>query len=249
MSNDRMTRDEPGLRGDGRRLTALAAVLVAAAVTLHGCDADLGIGPDGGSDGDDPPQQAASGDLTFLRQASSAPELLLGDSDGDGLRDTTIVATRGEDTEVEIFYEDPEDGGEGDRFLEFELEEESLLRYPDGHPDTQAGEERAGQEFSDGDTVHIEIRVRGDTLAAEFVPSGLQFDPDEPAELEIRWSHADPDTDDDGDDELDDQEDQVDLWRQEEPGADWIRSGDFKDVERDRLRGLLESFTIFALAM
>lgn len=243
MSNDRETRDEPDLPGGGRRLVALAAILVAAVVALHGCEADLGVGPDGGSDDDDPPQQAPSGDLTFLRQDASAPELLLGDSDGDGFRDTTIVATRGQDTELEIFYEDPDDGGQGDRFLEFELEEESLESYPDDHPDN------AGESFQPGDTVHIEIRVRGDTLAAEFLPSGLQFNPDEPAELEMRWSHADPDTDDDGDDELDEQEDELDLWRREEPDADWIRSGDFKDVERDRIRGLLESFTVYSLAI
>lgn len=242
MPNDVQTSREPELPSSGRRLTALAALLVAVTVALHGCEGGLGLGPDGGSD-DDPPQQASSSELTFLRQASSAPDLLLGDSDGDGFRDTTIVATRGEDTELEIFYEDPGDGGRGDRFLEFELEEESLASYPDDHPHS------AGQDFEQGDTVHIRVQVRGDTLAAKFEPSGLQFDPDEPAELEMRWSHADPDTDDDGDDELEDQEDELDLWRQEEPGADWIRSGDFKDVERDRLRGLLESFTIYALAM
>lgn len=243
MSNDRRTRDEPDAPGGGRRLAALAALLVAAAVALHGCEADLGVGPDGGSDEDDPPQQAPSSELTFLRQASTAPDLLLGDSDGDGFRDTTIVATRGEDTELEIFYEDPDDGGPGDRFLEFELEEESLASYPDDHP------RKAGEQFQPGDTVHIEIQVRGDTLAAKFLPSGLQFDPDEPAELEIRWTNADPDVDDDGDDDLEDQEDQLDLWRQEEPGEDWIRSGDFKDVERDRIRGLLESFTVYSLAI
>ncbi len=243
MPHYRQTRHEPDVPGGGRRLAAFGALLVAAAVTLHGCEGGLAVGPDGGSDDGEAPQQAPSDELTFLRQASSAPDLLLGDSDGDGFRDTTIVATRGQDAELEIFYEDPEDGERGDRFLEFELEEESLASYPDDHPHS------AGEQFQQGDTVHIRFEVRGDTLAAEFGPSGLQFDPAEPAELEIRWNHADPDTDEDGDDELEDQEDQIDIWRREEPGADWIRSGDFRDVERDRLRALLDSFTVYSLAI
>lgn len=240
MLSDRSGTRERTPSGAGRALAGLStAVLLAATVALHGCD-DTALGLDGDS-GDD---RAPSSELTFLEPSPDAPRLLLEDSDGDGIPDTTFVATAGQDTTIEVYYEDPEDGGQGDRFLRFELDEESLLRYPDDHPDG-----RAGQEFTDGDTVHITLQVAGDTLLADFAPSGLEFDPEEPAELRMRWTNADRDTDDDGDDDLDDREDELDLWKQEQPGEDWIRSGDLKELEVDRIRAFLDSFTRFAMAI
>lgn len=200
-------------------LPLLGALLVPA---LVGCDG----GPDV-----TPPD---SSEPTFLRPAASAPPLLT--------RDTAVVATRGEDLRVELFYEDPDAPGQpGERFLRFELDDASLARYPEDHP-------AAGAAFEPGDTVTIRIRVSGDTLLAEFEPTGLRFDPDEPAELELRYVEADPDFDGDGDDDPE-LEDEIDLWRQEQPGAPWVRIGDVKDLERDELRAFLESFTRFAAAI
>lgn len=211
--------------GEGVSLLALAVLLAAALAA--GCGDDV-VSPE------DPPQFKSTAELTFLRPAEDAPPLLLGDSDGDGIRDTSFVATRGENLEVEIFYEDRDTQGErGDRFLEFELEEESLFRYPDG------------REFQPGDTVTITIQVAGDTLLAEFEPDGLEFDPDEPAELEMRWIEAETDVDDDGEED----EEEFDLWKQEREDEPWERSGDLKDVDRDRIRALIRSFTRWALAV
>lgn len=245
MSNHRSRTSERARSGAGRALTGLStALLLAAAVALHGCD-DTTLGLDGES-GDDPPEQAPSSNLTFLEPSADAPPLLLGDSDGDGIPDTTFVATAGEDLRVEVYYQDPDDepGEEGDRFLRFELDNESLLRYPEDHPNG-----RSGQEFADGDTVHITLQVAGDTLLADFAPSGLEFDSEEPAELRMRWTNADRDTDDDGDEDLDDRAEDLDLWKQEQPGEDWIRSGDLKELEVDRVRAFLDSFTRWALAL
>lgn len=227
-----------------RRATTVLAGLALAATLTAGCGENNPLDPNGGSDGgDSPPRQAPSSDLTFLRQSSDAPPLLLGDSDGDGLGDTTFVATRGEDLDVEIYYEDADEPGtQGDRFLEFELDDESLLRYPDDHP-------RAGDRFRAGDQVTITLQVAGDTILADFQPSGLQFNPDEPAELEMRWSNADRDLDDDGEDDLDEREDEIDVWKQEQPNADWIQEQGIEDLELDRIEAELESFTRWALAV
>lgn len=241
MSTDRASTPRDGRTGPGRSTTALTAALLASAVAVTACSDDSPLSPGGSGGSSD--ETASTSELTFLTQSPDAPRLLLQDDDGDGFRDTTFVATRGQDTEVEVFYEDPDNSGQrGDRFLEFELEEESLLRYPDDHP-------MNGAEFGPGDTITITFELRGDTLAADFQPSGLEFNPDEPAELEMRWTNADEDTDDDGEDELDEQEDQLDLWKQEAPGEDWLRSGDVKDLERDRLRAFVESFTRWAVAI
>lgn len=174
--------------------------------------------------------------LTFLRPSSLAQPLLT--------TDTSFVATRGEELNVRLFYA-PEPGSSdlvGERFLEFELDEESLLRYPPtDHP-------RAGQPFQDGDTITIQLHVETDSLLVEFEPSGLQFDIAEPAELELRYGEADDDYDKDGESDPELEED-IDLWRQESPGDPWFRVGDIKDADQDRIRARLTSFTRYALAI
>ena len=174
--------------------------------------------------------------LTFLRPGSLAQPLLT--------TDTSFVATRGESIEIRLFYA-PEPGSSdlvGERFLEFELDEESLVRYPpSGHP-------KAGQPFQDGDTITIRLHVETDTLLVELEPTGLQFDIAEPAELELRYGNADDDFDDDGESDPELEED-IDLWRQEKPGDPWFRVGEIKDADQDRVRARLTSFSRYALAI
>ncbi|UCG74728.1 MAG: hypothetical protein JSV95_08125 [Gemmatimonadota bacterium] len=207
-------------------------MVLGVALALGGCSGDGGAT---GPDPEPPPDGSPEGDLLFLRQAPEAPPLMT--------RDTTFVATRGEDLKIELYYE-PTAGGDdetGDRFLEFELDKESLLRYPSGHP-------KAGQTFAEGDTITIRIRVDDVALLATLEPSGLAFDADRPAELELRYGNADDDYDEDGepDPEL---EDDIDLWRQESPGDPWTRVGELKDANEDRVRAFLTSFSRYALAI
>lgn len=205
------------------RAPAFASVAVAAALVVSGCGDDP-AGPDGGP--------RVDADLAFARPAAGAPDLLT--------TDTTVVATRGEALRVELYYEEQDEPGtRGDRFLRFELDDESLLRYPDDHP-------RSGAAFEVGDTVSITISVAADTLLASLEPTGLRFDPEEPAELEMSWIQADED-DLDADGEPEDEGD-IDLWRQERPGEPWFRIGELKDLERDEIEALLTSFTRYALA-
>lgn len=209
------------------RATTIASTLATIlALAAAGCGDDDVTGPDASG--------VPEAQLTFVQPSDTAPPLLT--------TDTSVVATRGEELDVEIFYEDPDDPGQrGDRFLRFQLDEESLLRYPDDHP-------MAGANFGPGDTVTIRIRVSTDTLLADFGPDGLRFDRDEPAELRIRYAEGDRDTDDDGEDE-EDFEDEVDLWRQEAPGEEWFRVGRLKDFEADEIEADLDSFTRFAAAI
>lgn len=218
--------DVPGRPSAGPLLAAGCA----AALAMTGCGDELVDPGEGG--GTQPPPSASTDELTFLRQSPDAPALFRFDGD------TSFVATAGQDLEVKIRYVDPADTTQaGEEFLEFELEDTSLARYPDGTP------------FTPGDTVTITIRVTGDTILADFEPSGLEFNPDEPAELEMRFGNADRDTDDDGDDDLDEREDEVRLWKQEQPGDDWLQFSEQPDVDLDRIRADVISFTRFAMAI
>jgi len=231
-SEGRGRTDAGGSSGtpEGRARRRVALALAGLLLALPGCGDGDPSGP-----GEVPRDEEVPGsELTFLRTSADAPPLLT--------TDTTFVATKGQSLVVEVFYESESEPGErGDRFLSFELEEESLLRYPEDHP-------RAGDAFQTGDTVTITLRVDADTILAEFEPTGLQFDPDEPAELEINYVEADDDFDDDGesDPEL---EEEIDLWRQERPGEPWTRIGTVQDFELDEIEAELTSFTIYAVAI
>lgn len=216
---------------DRGRTPAIARAAAAPALLLC-LAAAAGCGDD---DPTAPDERAVPGErLTFIHPSDTAPPLLT--------TDTSVVATRGQSLDVEFFYEDPQEPGQrGERFLRFRLEDGSLLRYPEDHP-------MAGAAFEPGDTVTLRIRVARDTLLADFGPDGLQFDPDRPAELKIDYIGADRDTDDDGEDDPDFEED-IDLWRQEQPGEPWFRAGVIKDFEGDELEADLTSFTIYAVAI
>ncbi|MFQ5747171.1 MAG: hypothetical protein ACE5HF_08140 [Gemmatimonadota bacterium] len=214
-----------GRTGWGRR--GLFGALLAGAALGAGCGGDSGpLGPN------PPPGPKPQAQLTFLRPDAAAPALQT--------TDTSFVATRGVGQKVEIFYAPLPGQSSGEEFLEFELKDRSLRQYPPGHP-------KAGQTFANGDTITITIRVDSGLLGATLEPSGLLFDPANPAELEIRYQNADPDFDDDGlpDPEL---EGEIDLWRQEKPGDLWEPVGRIKDLELDRIRAFLDGFSRYALA-
>lgn len=101
-----------------------------------------------------------------------------------------------------------------------------------------------------GDSVRVTIRVLdAEEFRFEFQPEGLQFDPEHPARLEIRYRWADPDFDGDGD------VDPRDLLLSETFGL-WKLSGGqtWERVAADRRRDALEihapvvGFTQYALA-
>lgn len=218
------------IHADPGRTWRLATLALLAGLAGGGCGGDDPAGPDDGGDGTVPEAQ-----LTFLRQAQDAPGLEAYQLD--------FVATAGESSDVEIRYLPRPGDDSGERFLRFRLEDGSLLRYPADHPT------RPGAAFQPGDTVHIRITVDDPALLrATFAPSGLEFSPSAPAELEFGYPEADRDYDDDGveDPEL---ETEIDLWRQERAGDDWERVGDIKDFDLDEVEARLTKFSRYGLAI
>lgn len=155
-------------------------------------------------------------------------------------RDTSFWAVRGQDTRFEIRYVPEAGQTEGDEFLTFRIRSDGLYRRP------------SGQLFADGDSIQIHVTVADDgRFLFDFQPSGLRFDPDSPAELEVEYERLGGDLDGDGDTDADDAEieQNLRLWRQEAPGELWYPIGTIRFEELDELRGEIEGFTGFAVAI
>lgn len=154
--------------------------------------------------------------------------------------DTSFWAVRGRDTTFVLRYK-PESGEEqGEEFLAFRVRQDALLERPDGTP------------FAEGDSIEIRITVDEDgRFLFDFQPSGLTFNPDEPAELRVWYLRLEGDLDGDGDADSDDEEleDNLRLWKQEAPGGLWYPIGTIRVKDTDELRGEIESFTGFAVAI
>lgn len=175
--------------------------------------------------------QLPEGRLTFLRFSETAPAL--------AQAEVSFWAVRGSERHGELRYAPAPGQERGEVFLDFEVEESSLLRYPDG------------RLFTPGDSVLITVRaVDPSRFIFEFQPAGLRFDPGHPAKLKVSYEHADRDYDDDGDEDGQDEEFErrFGFWRQERAGADWERVGSVKVEDLEEVEATIEGFTKYAVA-
>ena len=150
-------------------------------------------------------------------------------------------AVRGKDREVSMCFRP--DAGKSDsiRFLRFKVAAMSLVRRPDGSP------------FAFGDSIRITIRVRDMTrLIADFSPSGLVFNPADPADLRLDFTKFDEDYNHDG------AVDNADcalvatfaIWKQESVGQPWVRLLSLVEVSDNlpEIEAQILSFTNHAIA-
>jgi hypothetical protein len=163
---------------------------------------------------------APTGALRFVALALTAPPLVT--------YDTSFWAVKGSNRELEIRTVASAHDEDGERFLRFEVPAETLLRRPDG------------TLFQEDDSVRIHVRVSPDEFIFQFEPSGLRFDPERPARLEVRYADAD-------EDDLA-REQEFALWKQESPVSAWLRIATVKLEELDELEAEITSFTAFSLA-
>jgi hypothetical protein len=148
------------------------------------------------------------------------------------VKQASFWAVRGRDRKLEIDYADGED------FLEFEVRERSLLRRPDG------------TLFQQGDSILVTVTLDPtNRIVVFFEPSGLVFNPSDPARLKINYKEADDDIDGDGDEDAEDQqlEAALRIWQQEQPGLPWMPTLTFR-IDDDDMEARVLSFTGFAMA-
>lgn len=177
-----------------------------------------------------PPDQ-----LSYLTLAPTAPALCA--------NSVTFEATKGVGVEAALQF--PEAGepadcsGGTEDFVRFKLNDQSLLRLPNG------------TLLQDGDKVTITMTwVGNDTVMVQLEPTGLVFDPAHPAELRIEYEEASDDLDHDGSVTAADTtiEHEIGLWRQEIPGDPFTRIGSIKSEEFNEFEAELNGFSRYAIA-
>lgn len=196
--------------------------LPAAALLLAGVLSACDGGPSG-------PSEKPANELVFLRAAGNAPALQT-----DRIE---FWAKAGDGIEREIRYSNTAPGYAGDECLRFKIPGNGLYKKPDG------------SRFQKGDSVLISVRVVDlQHFNFEFQPSGLQFDPDHPAELRISFRWADPDLNGDGVVDDRDRNFSFGIWKQEAEGLPWMRITSQRDSDLQEVRADILGFTKYAMA-
>jgi hypothetical protein len=199
-----------------------AALVAVAALALAAC---------GDSTGNDDGEVVETSELQFLSPAPDAPPLVV--------TTASFYAKKGEDRRLRMFYRPRPAETDSTEFLRFEVKAQSLLRRPNG------------SSIAQGDSVLITVTVVDlSRFIVDFQPSGLRFDPDEPAELKLEFDEADDDIDDDGDIDGDDdlREAELSLWRRETATQPWVQLASQVEVELEQLEADILGFTNYAIA-
>ena len=178
---------------------------------------------------DGPPPPVPTAQLHFVQQDTTYH--LLSDS-------ASFYAKVGEDRRMELFYRSYT-GDTGEAFLQFEVHAVSLLKRPDG------------SAFQPGDSILITVAVP-DTNIFDFVftPSGLQFNPADPARLRIEYNYSNHDFNGDGHHDTEDDRARglLNVWRREPPDTLWTIQGATNSEEFEELEAAILSFSHYAVA-
>lgn len=201
-----------------------APLLALALAVAIGCSSDDAPSPDS------PGSERPPAELTVARLSATAPPL--------EQATVSFWAIKGENAEQKLYFQD-EGGGRGEEYLSIKLEDETLERRPDG------------SAIAEGDSVLITISVEDPALLLfDLQPTGLEFSASKPAELKIRYAHADDDFNDDG--EVDGEDGHLEtilgIWRQEQPGLPFVRLGSVKVEDQEELEAKLTGFSRYAIA-
>jgi len=169
--------------------------------------------------------------LNFVRQDSTYKPLL--STQGK------FYAKVGQDRLVRLVYQGSAPTDSGSEFLRFEVPGDGLYRKPDGTP------------FTPGDSILITVTVVDPKrFNFDFQPSGLQFNPNDPARLKVEYHYADPDYDGDG--TVDSSDANIaailSLWRREPPDSLWFQMAAVKSVELQEFDAAVLQFSQYAVA-
>lgn len=151
----------------------------------------------------------------------------------------SFYAKVGEGREVRLVYQGTIATDSGAELLRFEVPNDGLAQRPDGTP------------FGPGDSIKITVTVvDAKKFLFDFQPSGLQFNPNDPARLKVEYRYANHDYDANG---IIDPADaaiatQLDLWRREPPDTLWYRFGAVKFADLEEFDANILSFSVYAVA-
>ena len=190
----------------------------------------VGCGDSNGSGPNPPPEQRPPAALNILKLAQASPPVFNPVE--------TFWAKKGQDAEARIYFQDAV-GGQGEEYLRLRIDDISLETLPNGTP------------IAIGDSVLITIRSVDPTrILFELEPTGLKFNPLKPAELDIKYQEADDDFNEDGVVDLADEaiEDSLAIWRQENPGDDFVKIGSLVFESLEEVEAELTGFSRYAIA-
>jgi len=167
----------------------------------------------------------------FLRAASNAPIIA-----------NPVIkfsVKKGERRTVFMLYHARPGQKDSTDLIRFRIRENSLLRRPDGSP------------IRAGESVQITLKLVDPVkLIVDFEPAGLRFNPQDPADLRIRWNETNPDVNRDG---VINQQDaalkqQLKIWRRESSTQPWSRTQSVVNVPSEECELDLTGFTRYAVA-
>jgi hypothetical protein len=178
-----------------------------------------------------PRSAAPRATLNFVRQDSTYKPLFSAQG--------KFWAKVGQGGTVRLVYQGSTPADSGAEFLRFEVPSDGLYRKPDGTP------------FAAGDSIQITVTVVDPKqFRFDFQPSGLQFNPDDPARLKVEYHYADPDFNGDG--KIDSTDAaiarELSLWRREPPDSLWFQMAAVKSVELEDFEAAVLGFSQYAVA-
>lgn len=204
-----------------RSLRALPfALALALAATLAAC------GDDGSG-----PEIRPEGRLNILLQAPTAPLL--------SATSRQVWVKRGVEQEILLYYRPLVVGGDSSEFLRLRFDPNTLLARPDGTP------------IAVGDSVLVTVSVPDPSrFFVSLEPTGLRFNPNDPARLHWELTEHEDDLDDDGDVDSSDESLYTSLavWRQETAGQPWVRLVSNLEVQIDEIEADLTGFSNYVVA-
>jgi hypothetical protein len=179
--------------------------------------------------------------LTRDVSATSTPHFLRAAADAPSIANPVIkfYAKKGRRHNIFMMYHARPGRNDSTDLIRFRVRERSLLARPDGTP------------IRAGDSVLITLRLVDPVrLIVDFQPAGLRFNPNDPADLRIRWHETNPDVNRDG---VVNQQDatlrqRLKIWRRKSSTTPWTRLPSTVDVADEECETDLTSFTRYAVA-
>jgi hypothetical protein len=151
----------------------------------------------------------------------------------------TFWAVKGRATGVDLWYHPRPGASDSARFVEFRVGANALDRRADG------------STIAAGDSVQITVTANdAHHMMIQFQPSGLRFASTDQPTLKMFWVACGDDLNYDGKVDASDDEivSQLNIWRQETPGARWQRIASAVVKPNKEVNAKLSGFTGYAIS-